>query len=120
MTQPLSKIFSVGEFTIERELNSISHNGKCQIVEPKVMALLYYLSCHANEVISRDKLMEDVWRSQVSEGAVNRVVGLLRKALADNVDSPRYIQTIAKKGYRLIADVKNIEDVNKNKKLGIV
>jgi len=108
----LSKIFSVGEFTIERDLNTISHNGKCQIVEPKVMALLCYLSSHANEVISRDRLMEDVWRSQVSEGAVNRVIGLLRKTLSDNAESPRYIQTIAKKGYRLIADVKNIEDVN--------
>lgn len=114
MIHPLSKIFSVGEFTIERELNTISHHGKCQIVEPKVMALLCYLSSHANEVISRDKLMEDVWRSQVSEGAVNRVVGLLRKALSDNAESPRYIQTIAKKGYRLIADVKNIAEVNKN------
>jgi len=115
VTQPLSKIFSVGEFTIERELNTISHNGECQVVEPKVMALLYYLSCHANEVISREKLMEDVWRSQVSEGAVNRVVGLLRKALSDNAESPRYIQTIAKKGYRLIAEVKNIADADKNK-----
>ena len=118
MIQPLSKIFSVGEFTVERELNTISHDGKSQIVEPKVMALLYYFSCHASEVISRDKLMADVWRSQVSEGAVNRVVGLLRKALSDNAESPRYIQTVAKKGYRLIADVKNIADaeinVNKN------
>ena len=59
--------------------------------------------------------MEDVWRSQVSEGAVNRVVGLLRKALSDNVESPRYIQTIAKKGYRLIADVENIADNNNDK-----
>jgi Tol biopolymer transport system component len=115
VVQALSKIFSVGEFTIERELNTISHKGESQVVEPKVMALLCYLSGHANEVISRDKLMEDVWRSQVSEGAVNRVVGLLRKTLSDNAESPRYIQTIAKKGYRLIADVKNIEDVNKNK-----
>jgi Tol biopolymer transport system component/DNA-binding winged helix-turn-helix (wHTH) protein len=103
----------VGEFTVERELNTISHNDESQIVEPKVMALLCYLSAHANEVISRDQLMEDVWRSQVSAGAVNRVVGLLRKALSDNAESPSYIQTIAKKGYRLIAEVKNITEVKK-------
>jgi len=115
VTIPLSNVFTVGEFTIEKELNTLSHNGKRQVVEPKVMALLYYLACHANEVISRDKLMEDVWRSQVSEGAVNRVVGLLRKALSDNADSPRYIQTIAKKGYRLIAKVENIVEVKKDK-----
>lgn len=114
MTFPLSNVFTVGEFTVERELNTLSHNGKRLVIEPKVMALLYYLACHANEVISRDKLMEDVWRSQVSEGAINRVVGLLRKVLSDNAESPRYIQTIAKKGYRLIADVKSIPDKNKN------
>jgi len=110
----LSNVFTVGEFTVERELNTLTHNGKRQVVEPKVMALLYYLACHANEVISRDKIMEDVWRSQVSEGAVNRVVGLLRKALSDNAEAPRYIQTIAKKGYRLIADVKNVVEVKKD------
>ncbi|MFT5298789.1 MAG: DNA-binding winged helix-turn-helix (wHTH) protein, partial [Colwellia sp.] len=113
MTFPLSNVFMVGEFTVERELNTLSYNGKRLIIEPKVMALLYYLACHANEVISRDKLMEDVWRSQVSEGAINRVVGLLRKALSDNAESPRYIQTIAKKGYRLIADVKSVPEINK-------
>jgi Tol biopolymer transport system component/DNA-binding winged helix-turn-helix (wHTH) protein len=113
VTFPLSNVFMVGEFTVERELNTLSYNGKRLIIEPKVMALLYYLACHANEVISRDKLMEDVWRSQVSEGAINRVVGLLRKALSDNAESPRYIQTIAKKGYRLIADVKSVPEINK-------
>jgi Tol biopolymer transport system component/DNA-binding winged helix-turn-helix (wHTH) protein len=111
---PLSNVFTVGEYTVEKELNTLSMNGHRLVVEPKVMALLYYLSCHANEVISRDKLMEDVWRSQVSEGAVNRVVGLLRKALSDDADSPRYIQTIAKKGYRLIAEVKSIEEVKQD------
>ena len=86
MIKPLSKIFSVGEFTIEIALNSISHNGKYQIVESKVMALLCYLSCHANEVITRDKLMENVWHSQVSAGAVYRVVGQFRKVLSDNFE----------------------------------
>jgi len=114
VTFPLSNVFTVGEYTVERELNTLSRNGKRQVIEPKVMALLYYLSCHANEVISRDKLMEDVWRSQVSEGAINRVVGLLRKGLSDNAESPDYIQTIAKKGYRLIALVNNIPEVNED------
>ena len=59
------------------------------------MTLFYNLLGHANEVIPRDKLMEDLWSSKVSEGAVNRVVGQLRIVLSDNVGSPRYIQKLA-------------------------
>ena len=87
-------------------------NGETQVVEPKVMEVLYYLAVRHQQVVSRQQLMDALWPSTVSDGAVSRVVGLLRKALADSPDSPRYIQTIAKKGYRLIASVKDLNTAN--------
>lgn len=115
MTATLPNLFNVGEFQINRELNTILFNGESQIVEPKIMEVLYYLACRENQVISRQQLMDDLWPAPVSDGAISRVVGLLRKALGDSSDSPRYIQTIAKKGYRLIATVDIPVAVNNQK-----
>jgi Tol biopolymer transport system component len=51
--------------------------------------------------------MQSLWGTQVSDGAVSRVIGILRKSLNDNRETPEYIETVAKKGYRLIATVQD-------------
>jgi Tol biopolymer transport system component/DNA-binding winged helix-turn-helix (wHTH) protein len=107
----LTNSFRVGEYEINRDLNQISLGEYVQIVEPKIMEVLYYLASNAEQVISRQELMDKLWPTKVSDGAISRVVGLLRKALKDNSESPEYIQTIAKKGYRLIAPVSLVEKV---------
>ena len=105
MADELPGKFRVGEIAADRDLNQICQAGQCHQVEPKVMEVLYYLACRPDQVIPRQELMDALWPSTVSDGAVSRVLGLLRKALGDNATSPRYIQTVAKKGYRLIAEV---------------
>ncbi|MBD1584258.1 winged helix-turn-helix domain-containing protein [Pseudoalteromonas sp. S16_S37] len=106
MTGLLPNVFFVGDYKVERLLNQITIGDAVIVLEPQVMALLCYFASHADEVLSRQQIMADVWSSQVSEGAINRVVGILRKVLADNVEAPEYIQTVAKKGYRFIAPVR--------------
>ncbi len=108
MPKELTNEFKLGEFIANRSLNTLVRAESSISVEPKVMEVLYYLASRANQVISRQQLMDNLWQSQVSDGAVSRVVGLLRKALEDNSESPLYIQTVAKKGYRLIAEVESI------------
>jgi len=105
----LKNEFKVGEYVVNRDLNSIFLQGHTQIVEPKIIEVLYYLASNADQVVSRQQLMDELWPAKVSDGAVSRVVGLLRKALKDSSESPEYIQTIAKKGYRLIAPVTTID-----------
>jgi len=97
--------FNIGDFLVEPSLNRLTINGKQKLLEPKVMQVLQYLAMHPNQVVSRQELIDSLWKSQVSDGAVSRIIALLRKALEDNSDEPRYIQTVAKRGYRLIADV---------------
>jgi len=104
----LTNDFKVGEFIANRSLNVLVREASTTSIEPKVMEVLYYLAARQNQVITRQELMDNLWQSQVSDGAVSRVVGLLRKALGDNSESPEYIQTVAKKGYCLIAEVESI------------
>lgn len=71
------------------------------------MDVLCYLARHPEKVVSRQELEQAIWNdSIVGYDALTRCIAQLRKALGDNARAPAYIATIAKKGYRLIAPVK--------------
>jgi len=72
-------------------------------VEPKVMAVLQCLARQPESVVSRHHLLEQVWTGTVvSDEVVTRCISELRTLLGDNSKSPKYIQTVPKKGYRLL------------------
>jgi len=75
------------------------------LLEPKASALLAYLVTNRGRDISRDELMREVWGGHiVSDGAINRVIVRLRRALGDEKKARRYIVTVPKVGYRFVAD----------------
>ena len=78
-------------------------------VRAKVMDLLAYLASRHGQVVSKDDLLNDVWGSlSVSESALTRTVTELRHALGDDADHPQLLETIAKRGYRLIGEVEYV------------
>ena len=78
-------------------------------VRPKVMDLLVYLAGSAGAVISKETLLNEVWRTEaISESALTRTITELRSAVRDDVDQPRFLETIPKRGYRLIAPVRPV------------
>lgn len=96
----------IGEWTVEPALNQLSAGERVVKVEPKAMEVLAHLAARPGEVVSRDALLAEVWRGVVvGDDALTQVVIKLRKALGDGSESPSYIQTIPKRGYRLIAPV---------------
>lgn len=73
------------------------------------MDLLVYLANHPGEVVSKERLLNEVWGSlAVSESALTRTVTELRQALGDSVDAPQLLETIAKRGYRLMGSVESL------------
>ena len=84
----------------------LSKDGGTRQVRPKVMDLLTYLAAHRGEVVTKDQLLDGVWGPDlVAESALTRTVTELRQALGDSVDQPRLLETIPKRGYRLIGSV---------------
>ncbi|MEM7097839.1 MAG: winged helix-turn-helix domain-containing protein [Pseudomonadota bacterium] len=80
-------------------------------LEPKVMAVLVYLSQRPGQVISRDELRDEVWVDVVvSDETITRCISELRQVLGDSTKEPTYIQTIPKKGYRLLLAPVSVED----------
>ena len=87
--------------------NRISRNGAEVHLEPKAMDVLLLLAGRAGEVLSREELLATVWSgSVVGDDTLTQAVIKLRKALGDDSRSPAYIETISKRGYRLIAEVR--------------
>ncbi|MGB5080035.1 MAG: winged helix-turn-helix domain-containing protein [Burkholderiales bacterium] len=102
----------VGDWTVEPVLNQLSAAGKTVRLEPKAMSVLAYLADRPGEVVSREALLSAVWPDVVvGDDSLTQVVIKLRKALGDAPEKPAYIQTISKKGYRLIAPVVRAETI---------
>lgn len=102
----------VGDWTVEPALNELSSAGKTVKIEPKAMSVLMFLADRAGQVVSREALLSSLWPDVVvGDDSLTQVVIKLRKALGDVPDKPAYIQTISKRGYRLIAPVVRAEKI---------
>lgn len=98
-----------GDFEFDEDKKTLSGNGDILLLEPKTAALLGYFCRYPQEDISRETLLEFVWHGQiVTDGAINRVILKLRKALLDEEKIKTYISTIPKVGYRFIAQVSQV------------
>ncbi len=96
----------VGEWHADRATCTLAGSAGEQRLEPKVMDLLFLLAGAPGKVFSREQILEALWPGLiVGDDALARTVSKLRQALGDDARAPRYIETISKRGYRLLADV---------------
>ena len=94
----------VGPWRIDADANEIDDGARRTRVEPKAMQVLVALAEHAGRVLSREELLARVWPGVVvGDEVLTQTIIKLRKALGDDPRSPSYIETISKRGYRLIA-----------------
>lgn len=97
----------IGEWIVNPSLDSISKGSETQKLEPRTMRLLLCLAESAGEVVSVDRLLNEVWTGVVvGSASVYQAVSQLRKLLGDADPEPSYIATVPRKGYRLVAAVK--------------
>ncbi len=97
--------FKVGDWTATPTLYLLERHGHSIKIKPRTMQVLVYLARHAGEIISANELIASVWQGRVvGDGSVYQTINQLRQALGERNDD-RYIQTIPKRGYRLVASV---------------
>jgi DNA-binding winged helix-turn-helix (wHTH) protein/WD40 repeat protein len=98
--------FQVGEWRVRPDLNRIERGDEVRRLEPRVMDLLVHLAAHAGEVFTKERLIQAVWpETFVTDGALTYAVTQLRHLLGDDPKRPAYLETIPRRGYRLIARV---------------
>ncbi len=110
----MQNAFRIGEsHHVEPSLNSVIGPAGAIRLEPKVMQVLVCLAENAGEVVSKERLMRSVWPDAfVGDDVLTRCISELRRVFGDDAKEPRFIQTIPKAGYRLIARVSNGADAN--------
>jgi DNA-binding winged helix-turn-helix (wHTH) protein/TolB-like protein/Tfp pilus assembly protein PilF len=96
----------IGSWWFHPELNRLRDANSVIHLEPKAALALKLLVERAGVPVTRQELLNAVWKDVVvSDDALTQVIIKLRKALGDSSRDPRYIQTIPKRGYCLLADV---------------
>ena len=92
--------------TVDPARNVVGTDSGEQVLEPKMMDVLCVLAERHGEVVSREELIDLVWgRSFGTDESLTRTISHLRKAFADSKDRPSVIETVSKRGYRLIGEV---------------
>ncbi len=104
-----SRGFRLGDWLVDPQTNRVRRNGQAHSLQPKFMELLTFLADHRGEAVSRERIVDEVWgKHYVADGTLRHAIAMLRQTLGDDVHNPRYIETISTKGYRLIAEVREL------------
>lgn len=106
MEQAPTTELKVGEWRINPASCEISRSGQTTRLELRGMRLLLCLAEHPGQVVSIDAVLKQVWGDvAVSPDSVYQAVALLRRQLGDDAKEPKYIETVPKLGYRIVANV---------------
>jgi adenylate cyclase len=102
--------YFVGDWLVDPKSNTVVRGDDSKHIEPKAMRVLTLLASNAGQVVTREELEDVVWADMiVGPDALTNTVIKLRRALGDDAKNSRYIETIPKTGYRLIATVREAE-----------
>ncbi|MGS0740755.1 nSTAND1 domain-containing NTPase [Glaciimonas sp. GG7] len=98
--------FCFGNWQVSRAGNSLTNGAVVHRVEPRAMDVLVALCTNANTIVSSEQLLLQCWGSTLyGDNPVHKTITQLRRLLGDDAHAPRYIETIRKRGYRVIAEV---------------
>src|ERR1051325_11652663 len=107
-TPPLSPGWRFGQFDIDLSTGELRKNGLRMHIQDQPLRILGALLVRAGELVTREELRERLWPSETFvnfERSLNAAVAKLRQVLADSAEQPRYVETVARRGYRFVAPV---------------
>jgi eukaryotic-like serine/threonine-protein kinase len=98
--------FTLGDWLVEPKPCQVSRGDTVIKLRPQLVDVLVCLARHAGKIVLKDELLKEVWPGQyIAESGLSRCVAELRQILQDDAQQPRYIETVMKRGYRLVAPV---------------
>ncbi|MFZ0299678.1 MAG: tetratricopeptide repeat protein [Candidatus Sulfotelmatobacter sp.] len=108
----LTSVVRFGTYEVSLQSGELRKAGSRIRVQQQPMKLLEMLLEHPGEVVTREELRSRVWPSESFgdfDQALTIAIGKLRSALGDSAESPRFIETLPKRGYRFIAEVSVVD-----------
>src|SRR5215468_1118947 len=103
---PSASQWAFGPFRLDPEHACLWCAVQAIPLPPKVFAVLHYLVTHPDRLVTKDELLDAVWSETfVSDAVVRVTIGALRKILGETAQTPRFIATVPRRGYRFLASV---------------
>lgn len=98
--------FTVGDWLVDPKACLVSRGQTTEKLRPQLAELLLCLARRPGQIVLKEEILAEVWPGQfIAESGLSRCVAELRQLLQDDAQQPRFIETIPKRGYRLIAPV---------------
>lgn len=99
-----------GVFELDLQTSELRRNGRTIPLQGQPVKLLILLATHPGELVTRKDIESALWPDRIVEfeHLINDAVRRIRKALADDPDNPKYVQTLHGRGYRFIAPVPEV------------
>lgn len=111
MRQRLPSVFRIGPFRVQPDTGEIHGPHGLVRLHPRAMSVLVFLAERPGELVTRGSLLAAVWTNEpVGDHALTHVISEIRHALRDQAHAPAIIQTLPKRGYRLLAPVTGLPD----------
>src|SRR5205814_8702563 len=101
-------IVRFGAFELDGEAGELRNAGTKIRLQEQPLQILQILLEHPGKVISREELRQKVWSSEIFvdfDHGINNAIKRLRQALADTAETPRYIETLPRRGYRFVGRI---------------
>src|SRR5580698_9659319 len=105
------EIYRFGPFELASGTGELRKHGQRLKLQEQPIRVLIVMLQNAGEVVTREQIQRRLWADDVHvdyENAINSAVRKLREVLVDTSDNPRYVETLAKRGYRFIAPVSRV------------
>jgi len=104
-----NQVFEFGSFRLDPAERILSRDGEPIPISVKAFDTLVFMVQKSGRLIEKSELIAEIWPdSFVEEGNLKVVICALRKALETEADGPKYIQTVAKHGYRFVGEVREV------------
>src|SRR5256714_1735427 len=104
----LHRILRFGSFEVDAGAGELRRQGLKVRLQDQPFRLLVLLLDHPGDVVTREKIRDTLWPADTYvdfDHSLNTAVRKLREALGDSAEAPRYVETIARRGYRFIVPV---------------
>lgn len=111
MSKQIAEFYEFGPFRLDKVEQFLLRGNEVVPLTPKLFQILLTLVENSGRLQPKEELMQIVWPdSHVEEGNLTRNISTLRKLLGEGSDENRYIETVPKRGYRFVAEVKRVCD----------
>ena len=103
---PTNKQITLGRFRLDLTNECLWQGAQAIALRPKAYAVLKHLVDHRGQLVTKQQLLDAVWPGTfVGDAVLKSTIGQLREALGDDAESPRYIETAHRRGYRFVGGI---------------